>query len=160
MQQNIRNDWRVADSFPVDARGTVYTLAFFSAKHLGESQYYLLTAKDKEGKWLEGNTNYRMNVPANVPVTQYWSVTVYNRETHSFIRNSRWVRRSSQTPGLQNNANGSIDIYFGPVEPVSGESNWIPTDPSGDFEVLARFYGPQKPLFDKTWKLQDLEKMY
>ena len=25
-------------------------------------------------------------------------------------------------------------------------------------EVLARFYGPEKPLFDKTWKLQDIEK--
>lgn len=38
--QNVSNNWRVPDSFPVDARGTAYTLAFFSAKHLGESQYY------------------------------------------------------------------------------------------------------------------------
>ncbi len=81
------------DSFPVDIRGAVYTLAFFSAKHLGESQYYLMTAKDKDGNQLQGNVNYRLNVPASVPVTQYWSMTVYNRDTHAFIRNSRWVGR-------------------------------------------------------------------
>jgi hypothetical protein len=25
-------------------------------------------------------------------------------------------------------------------------------------EVLFRFYGPQKPLFDKSWHLTDIEK--
>jgi hypothetical protein len=158
MHQNVMSFWQMPDSFPVDARGTVYTLAFFSAKHLGESQYYLLTANDKDEKPLEGNANYRLNVPANVPVTQYWSMTVYNRDTHTFFRNSKWVGRSSQTPGLRKNADGSVDLYFGPTAPASGESNWVPTDPNGRFEVMARFYGPQKPLFDKTWKLPDIEK--
>jgi hypothetical protein len=27
------------------------------------------------------------------------------------------------------------------------------------FEALFRFYGPEKPLFDKTWKLPDIEKV-
>lgn len=158
MVQNVKNFWHTADSFPTDTRGTVYTVAFFSAKHLGESQYYLLAATSKDGKPLEGNANYRLNVPANVPVTQYWSLTVYDRNTHAFIRNSRWVGRSSQTPGLQRNDDGSVDIYFCQSAPASGESNWIPTHPNGRFEVMARFYGPQKPLFDKTWKLPDIEK--
>ena len=158
MHQNIMSDWQTPDSFPVDARGTIYTLAFISAKHVGETQYYLLTGKDKDGKALEGNANYRLNVPANVPVTQYWSMTVYSHDTHAFIRNSSWVGRSSQTPGLQKNTDGSVDIYFGPTASANGESNWIPTDPNGRFEVMARFYGPQKPLFDKTWKLPDIEK--
>jgi hypothetical protein len=26
------------------------------------------------------------------------------------------------------------------------------------FEVLFRFYGPEKPLFDKTWVLPDIER--
>ena len=59
--------------------------------------------------------------------------------------------------GLQKNADGSADIYFGPTAPPGGESNWVPTDRNGRFEVLARFYGPQQPLFDKTWQLPDLE---
>jgi hypothetical protein len=159
MHQNVMSFWQTPDSYSVDARGTAYTLAFFSAKHLGQAQYYLLTASDKDGKPLEGNANYCLNVPANAPVTQYWSMTVYNRDTHAFIRNARWVGRSSQTPGLQKNANDSADILFGPTAPTGHESNWVPTDPNGRFEVLARFYGPKKPLFDKTWKLPDIEKV-
>ena len=107
---------------------------------------------------LDGKHSYRLRVPANAPVTQYWSMTVYNRDTHTFIRNAKWVGRSSQTPGLQKQPDGSTDIFFGPTAPAGQESNWVPTDPNGRFEVLARFYGPQKPLFDKTWKLPDIER--
>ena len=39
------------------------------------------------------------------------------------------------------------------------ESNWVPTSAEGKFEVLFRFYGPEKPFFDKTWKLPDIEKV-
>jgi hypothetical protein len=159
MIQNVMRDWRMPDSYPIDARGTAYSLAFFSAKHLGESQYYLLTGNDKDGGPLEGKGFYRLRVPANAPVSQYWSMTVYNRDTHAFIKNAPWVGRSSQTPGLRKTADGSADIYFGPSAPGGQESNWVPTDPNGRFEVLARFYGPQKPLFDKTWVLPDIEKV-
>ena len=156
MIQNVMSDWHTPDSYPIDARGTAYSLAFFSAKHLGESQYYLLTGNDKGGKPLDGKFNYRLRVPANAPVSQYWSMTVYNRDTHAFIKNATRVGRSSQSPDLKKNADGSADIYFGPTSPAGNETNWVPTDPNGRFEVLARFYGPQKPLFDKTWKLEDI----
>ena len=146
------------DKYPVDDRGVAFTMGFFSAKHLGAGQFYLMTFKDKDGHNLEGGSTYRLNVPANAPVTQYWSATVYDRDTHALIRNMQWPSRSSQTPGLQKNADGSVDIYFGPKAPAGKESNWVPTDPNGKFEVLFRFYGPQKPLFDKTWKLPDIEK--
>jgi hypothetical protein len=159
MHQNIMSFWQTPDSYPIDARGTVYALAFFSAKHIGEAQYYLLTGRDKGGTPLEGKSSYRLRVPANVPVTQYWSMTVYNRDTHAFIRNARSVGRSSQTPGLKANVDGSVDIFFGPTAPRGHEANWVSTDAKAHFEVLARFYGPQKPLFDKTWKLPDIEKV-
>jgi hypothetical protein len=35
----------------------------------------------------------------------------------------------------------------------------VETDPAGRFEVLVRFYGPGKPLFEKTWTLPDIEKV-
>ncbi|KIC93057.1 hypothetical protein OI18_20000 [Flavihumibacter solisilvae] len=157
--QSILHDFSVADSYPTDNRGMIYMMAFFSAKHIGEAQYYLLTLFDRNGKPLEGNAEYRLNVPANAPVTQYWSMTVYNRDTHTFIRNTKAMGRSSQTTGIQKNSDGSVDIYFGPTPPASGEANWIPTDPNGRFEVLARFYGPKKELFDKSWKLNDIERI-
>ena len=50
--------------FEVDDRGVTYTLGFFSAKHLGAGQFYLLTYRDKEGKDFEGSHTYRLTVPA------------------------------------------------------------------------------------------------
>lgn len=108
MHHSVMSDWKTPDPYPIDARGTVYTLAFFSAKHVGEAQYYLLAGNDRAGTPLDGKSSYRVRVPANAPVTQYWSMTVYNRDTHAFIRNARWVGRSSQTPGLMKNADGSV----------------------------------------------------
>ena len=35
------------DSYPVEGRGVTYTMAFFSTKHSGIGQYYLMTLKDK-----------------------------------------------------------------------------------------------------------------
>jgi len=146
------------DSYPVDSRGTMYTLGFFSAKHFGAGQAYLMTFKDKDGDKLHGSTAYRLNVPANAPVRQYWSATVYDRDTHALIRNAPWPSRSSQTSGLQKNSDGSIDIYFGPKAPQGKESNWVPTSAGSGFETLFRLYGPEKAFAEKTWKLPDIEK--
>ena len=96
-------------------------------------------------------------MPANAPVKQYWSATVYDRATHALIRDMTWSGRSSKVPGLQKNADGSVDIYFGPKAPEGKEPNWVPTKADGKFEVMFRFYGPEKPVFDKTWKLPDIE---
>ncbi|WP_429259504.1 DUF1254 domain-containing protein [Paraburkholderia sp. GAS334] len=146
------------DSYPVGARGLVYTFAFFSPKHLGKGSAYLLTIDDKDGRRLDGSASYRLTVPANAPVSQYWSATVYDRATHALIRNLPRSGRSSQSVDLQKNSDGSTDIYFGPKAPVGKASNWVPTQAGAGFEVLFRFYGPQKPLFDKSWALPDLEK--
>jgi len=48
----------------------------------------------------------------------------YDHATHALIRNLPWSSRSSQTPGIQKNADGSVDIYFGPKAPAGKESNW------------------------------------
>jgi len=35
----------------------------------------------------------------------------------------------------------------------------VPTSSNGEFEVLFRFYGPEKSLFEKkTWRLADIER--
>jgi hypothetical protein len=147
------------DSYPVDGRGVTYSFAYFSAKHLGTGQFYLMAIKDKEGRPLGGGSTYRLTVPANAPVKLYWSATAYNRTTHALIRDQKWSSRASTTPGLRKNADGSVDIYFGPKAPSGKEANWIPTRADGRFEVLFRFYGPETPLFDKTWKLSDIEQV-
>lgn len=92
-----------------------------------------------------------------MPASQYWSATAYDRASHAMIRGARWPSRSSNTPGLVRRTDGSVDLWFGPQAPPEGEANWIPTRPDGDFEVLFRFYGPEPQLFDKSWRMTDLE---
>jgi hypothetical protein len=147
------------DNYPVDGRGILYSFVYFSAKHLGAGQFYLMTIKDKEGHGFDGAGTYRLTVPANPPVRLYWSATVYDRATHAFIRNLPRPSRSSLSQDLQKNTDGSVDVYFGPKAPTGKEPNWVPTSADGEFEVLFRFYGPEKPLFDKTWQLPDIERV-
>jgi hypothetical protein len=116
--QGLSTFYANPDAYPIDSRGTAYTLGFFSAEHFGAGQAYLMTFKDKDGNKLDGSATYRLNVPANAPVRQYWSATVYDRDTHALIRNALWPSRSSQIPGLQKNPDGSVDIYFGPKSPA------------------------------------------
>jgi hypothetical protein len=155
--EGFQTNYADPNKYPVDSRGTTYSMAFFSAKHLGAGQYYLMAIKDNAGKNLDGNKTYRLHIPASAPVKQYWSATAYDRGTHALIRDTQRSSRSSQNPDLQRNADGSVDVYFGPNPPQGMESNWVPTSAHGEFEVLFRFYGPERPLFDKTWVLPDIE---
>jgi hypothetical protein len=157
--EGLQTQFANPDSYPVDGRGVTYTMAFFSTKHSGIGQYYLMTIKDGNGQSFAGANTYRLTVPANAPVRQYWSATAYDRETHALIREMPRAGRSSQSPGLQTSADGSVDIWFAPKAPAGKENNWVPTRAGGEFEVLFRFYGPEKPVFDKTWTLPDVEKV-
>ena len=98
-------------------------------------------------------------MPPDVPIEQYWSATAYDRQTHALIKNMDRASRSSQIPEMQKNADGSIDIYFGPTAPAGKESNWVPTDPKRAFEVMFRLYAPKEEFFEKTWVLPDIEKV-
>lgn len=101
---------------------------------------------------------YAVPLCIGIEFAHCWSATAYDRDSHAIIRNMQWASRSSQIPGLQKNADGSVDVHFGPKAPSGKESNRVPASANGKVEVLFRFYGPQKPLFDKTWKLPDIEK--
>ena len=97
----------------------------------------------KDGSALQGANTYRLTVPADAPVTQYWSATIYDRATHALIRDMQRPSLSSQSPGLLPNADGSVDVTFAPQPPSGREANWVPTNAAGEFEVLFRFYGPE-----------------
>ncbi|RWA98352.1 DUF1254 domain-containing protein [Mesorhizobium sp.] len=150
--------YETPNTYPIDARAVTDYWAFSTVKHLGAGQFYLMSTKDKDGRPLDGNRTYKLTVPADAPVTQYWSAVVYDRATHALIREVPSPSKSSQTVGLHTNADGAVDLYFGPKAPAGKESNWIPTKPGGRFEVLFRLYGPEKPLFEKTWILPDIEE--
>jgi hypothetical protein len=147
------------DAYPTDLRGMIYTLAFIGIKRLGAGQFYLLAIADKDGAALDGAATYRLRVPPDAPVGQYWSVTAYDRQTHALIRHMARASRSSQIAEMQQNADGSVDVYFGPEPPQGQEANWVPTDPERDFELMFRLYAPTPALFDKSWALPDVERV-
>jgi hypothetical protein len=147
------------NEYPVDWRGITYTYAYIGIRRLGAGQFYLINIKDKDGQNYDGAKTYRLHVPPNVPVDQYWSVTAYDRETHALIKNVNRASRASNASDVKKSADGSVDLYFGPKAPAGQESNWIPTDPQRGFELMFRAYGPKKEFFDKAWTLPDVEKL-
>ncbi|MHB0771640.1 DUF1254 domain-containing protein [Bradyrhizobium sp. 5.13L] len=152
-----QNAFSEADSYPVDDRGLGYSYAYVGIERLGAGQMYLISIRDQNGDVYDGGKTYRLRVPPNPPVEQYWSVTAYDRQTHALIKNVSRASRSSQIPELQKNPDGSVDIFFGPKAPAGKETNWLPTDPTRKFELMFRLYAPTAPLFEKKWVLPDVE---
>jgi hypothetical protein len=147
------------EKYAVDARGVAYSYAYIAIKHLGVGQYYLISIRDAHGQAYDGGKTYHLRVPPKVPVEQYWSVTAYDRETHALIKGVDRASRGSNAANLRKNDDGSVDIWIGPKAPAGNEANWIPTDPRRKFELMFRFYAPTRALFDKTWKLPDVERL-
>jgi hypothetical protein len=154
----VQKNYADPDHYPVDERGVAYSYAYIGIKRLGAGQFYLITIKDKTGQPFDGSTTYKLTVPPDAPVRQYWSLTAYDRQTHALIKGVSRASRSSQIPELQKNADGTIDLFIGPKAPAGKESNWLPTDPTRKFELMFRLYAPTKALFEKTWRLPDVEK--
>jgi len=118
---------------------------------------YVNAVADSAGKPFSGDKTYKLRVPANVPAKQYWSATVYDWDTAGFIREAPVISLDSFNEKTIKNSDGSIDIYFAPKAPKDQENNWISTARGGTWFVIFRLYGPDKPFFDKTWQLPDIE---
>jgi len=127
-------------------------------KIVGKGSQYLATYKDSRGEWLDGNHNYRLHLNANIPAKNFWSVMVYDSKDRSMVVNG--LRSGiDQYADLDKNADGSVDLYFGPSAPKGHEKNWIKTNKDEGFFLYFRAYGPTEAFFDKTWKLNDVEKV-
>ena len=128
-------------------------------KHIGAGSQYLWTPRDGSGAFLDGGKSYRLRIPANIPVKNFWSVVAYDADSRSILRNSQRFPSVSTYTNPESNSDGSIDIYFGPKAPQAKEKNWIQTINGKGWFTLFRFYGPLEPFFDKTWKPGDIEQL-
>ena len=124
----------------------------------GSGAKYPTTFKDSRGEWLAGDRSYRMHLPADIPVKLFWSVTVYDAETASGLDNGQLFPSINAMDKPTPNADGSLDIYFGPKPPKDGAA-WLATVPKRGFFVILRLYGPTKAFFDQTWKPGDIERL-
>ena len=61
--EGLQTNFAKSDTYPVDGRGVGYSMGFFSAKHLGTGQFYLMTIMDKAGQPFDGGKTYRLTCP-------------------------------------------------------------------------------------------------
>jgi len=122
-------------------------------------QAYLGSYFDNTGNWLDGGKNYTLNVPANPPAVNFWSITIYDVATRCLIDNPQKNADLSSRKDLIKNADGSVDLYFGPKAPAGKEKNWVQTLPGKHWFTYMRFYGPTQAYFDKSWKMDDIKEV-
>lgn len=151
--------YEVNGELDIGARGLAYFLAYAPQKKPGETALSLTAFADRAGRPLTGEINYRLRVPAEVPAARFWSVAVYNLETAAFFREAPTINLDSYNQKLQQNADGSVDIFFGTMPPAGNETNWIYTTPRRGWFAIFRFHGPEQPLLAKSWVLPDIEQV-
>jgi len=129
-----------------------------SAEFIGKGSQYAIAYSDSNGNTLDGSKTYKINVPANPPMKDFWSFTIYDNQTRAMLQTDyRFPGIDSNKEALNQNPDGSYDIYFGPVAPEEMENNWIQTIPGKGWNTIFRLYGPLEPWFDKTWQPGDPE---
>ena len=117
---------------------------------------YMWTAQDGDGNGLDATKTYKIHVPANPPIKDFWSVIAYGLKSRTFI-NSPQVTVSSNDEDVTVNEDGSIDLYLSP-KPVEGyEANTVIMNPEEPAFLCFRFYGAKPELWEKKWILGDPE---
>lgn len=68
-------------------RAAEYFWCTYMPKTLSDSPatQYLMAVADKNGKPIEAGKTYKIDVPKDMPVKQFWALTCYDRATMSFI---------------------------------------------------------------------------
>jgi hypothetical protein len=166
----IGGDYRWLDGDGMAGRNLDARTAFFymatvntpamAAKMVGKGSQYAITSADKDGKILEGAKSYRLRIPANAPAKDFWSIVVYDPQTRSELQTSQpFPSKNNKRDKLLANADGSVDLYFGPKAPPGKEANWMETVPDKSWFVILRLYGPLDAWFDKTWRPGEIEAL-
>jgi hypothetical protein len=125
----------------------------------GKGAFYVMAFTDGEGMPLTGGTNYRLNLPKDVPAANFWSVTLYEAENASGLANGQPFPSLGSRDIPMQNEDGSTDLYLGPTAPIGKKQNWLATVPGKGYFAILRLYGPTEPALTKTWKPGEIEKV-
>jgi hypothetical protein len=107
---------------------------------------YVSIFDDTAGKELHASKQYNLVVPADIPVNNFWSVTVYD-DDGLLIPNEERIHNSSSEISVKNR-DGSTTVTFGQCTPKI--NNCIPTG-KGNWNFTWRYYGPEGAIADGSW---------
>jgi len=124
--------------------------------HVGKGSDYAIAFKDANHQPFDGSKTYKIHIPANVPVADFWALTLYDTQTRSQLQTDQpFPTLGSQDKGFTQNKDGSYDVYFAPKKPEG--KNWLQTIPGKSWFVILRMYGPLEPWINKTWRPSEVE---
>jgi len=152
--------WEYEDRIDLIPRAAEYYWCTYMPEKLSDepATQYLMALADNEGRLLEAGRTYKIDVPASMPVKQFWALTVYDRATMAFIYTNleRTTLSSYDIDSMRKNPDGGVTLYVGLQAPKGLEANWIPTAGKRPLPCM-RFYGPTEALNNRTFKLPDFE---
>ncbi len=128
----------------------------------GEGSTYLAAYRDEKGRWFDGEKEYVFHIAPNAPAARFWDLSVYRMETRGLIpfKEGNVAAINTFTENLKKNADGSIDIYFGPGKAPKGyENNFINTVKDMRWFTYFRLYGPTDTYFDRSWPMHDIKEV-
>ena len=131
------------DSQPAIMRAVIARVGL--GANTNEEAIYMSAKVDDEGGRLMSNRNYRITVPADMYVQEFWSLTVYG-EDHYLIHNEADKYAVSSFHDLQKNEDGTISISLGQKQ-MGNEANWLPTSNKEEpISLTLRCYNPRPDM--------------
>jgi hypothetical protein len=157
--------WLHPTYLDIDTRAGFFQCAYSSAPAMvvdtiNQGSKYPLGIRDSKGELLDGSSTYKLHLPPGIPAVLFWAVTIYNPADGTMPVTGQPFPGLGQRDNPPLNADGSVDIYFGPAKPQGvSEKSWIQTLPGKAFLVGLRLYGSAAAFFDQTWIPGDLVKL-
>lgn len=126
---------------------------------------YFMGVADEHDEPLGQGRRYRLRLPAGgLPADAFWSITLYefvgNGNHYLYANPLGRYAIGDRTPGLERNADGSLDIWIQPAAPEGRQaSNWLPSPPANRFVLNARLYQPWPAALDPGWMPPAVERL-
>lgn len=150
--KKVRDALRVLGSTIPDMRDAFGTKSEVSpVRHLIGAAMLWGGNPDKDAIYLtvtppknDGTTQYKLHV-RDVPVTGFWSVTVYNAS--GYIDQNRYNAYTINSVTAKKGADGTVDVQFGGCDGKC--DNCLPIEPGWNYTV--RLYRPRPEVLDGKW---------
>lgn len=158
------SDWMQESYLDIDQRAAFFQVAYSSAPAMtmhttGAGSKYPFTVRDKDGNFLNGGNTYKMRLPAGIPAELFWAVTAYNITDGTMPEAAQLMPSTNSYYDIPKQADGSIEIWFGPSKPDGVvDAAFVQTVSGRNFLATVRLYGTGDGFYDQTWRPDDLVK--